>query len=294
MVRTIAIVGAGFKPDDFANYCSARDSTLVTSSFVSRRIYGEYLKQHLDIANRHIKTTSSFSFGEFRKDPNLQKAVEDVLLQTICRDKSIRQLVRVVRHLIDHLEVDWRDVINALRPVTPKLWQSLPPQERARFLRRVVPYWDVVRHRLAPLAAKRLASGIVQGRTRIGAYSIQKVEALQNGLAHVTAKRRGTGALDSFKVVAIINCIGPTYDIRRTGNALVSFLKQSGILHQDEVKIGFRLGPDYTVNPGYPNLHYIGPMLKATFWEAIVVPELRVHSANLAQKVLAGADERLL
>jgi uncharacterized NAD(P)/FAD-binding protein YdhS len=31
--------------------------------------------------------------------------------------------------------VSWQAVIDALRPVTQELWVSLPPEERARFLR---------------------------------------------------------------------------------------------------------------------------------------------------------------
>ena len=84
----------------------------------------------------------------------------------------------------------------------------------------------------------------------------------------------------------VINCTGPTYDIHRTGSELVTYLADQKFLRQDEVKIGFQIGSDYTVNSDYPNLYYVGPMLKATYWEAIAVPELRAHSAKLAASIL--------
>jgi uncharacterized NAD(P)/FAD-binding protein YdhS len=31
------------------------------------------------------------------------------------------------------------------------------------------------------------------------------------------------------------------------------------------------------------NLFYVGPALKASYWEAIAVPELRVHTRHLAE-----------
>jgi uncharacterized NAD(P)/FAD-binding protein YdhS len=31
-------------------------------------------------------------------------------------------------------------------------------------------------------------------------------------------------------------------------------------------------------------------MLKANFWEAIAIPELRVHAARIAKSVLTGAS----
>jgi uncharacterized NAD(P)/FAD-binding protein YdhS len=37
-----------------------------------------------------------------------------------------------------------------------------------------------------------------------------------------------------------------------------------------------------------PGLFYIGPMLKARFWEAIAVPELRVHASQLAHQLTSA------
>jgi uncharacterized NAD(P)/FAD-binding protein YdhS len=39
---------------------------------------------------------------------------------------------------------------------------------------------------------------------------------------------------------------------------------------------------------GHPadNLFYVGPMLRAMYWEAIAVPELRQHAATLADQLL--------
>jgi uncharacterized NAD(P)/FAD-binding protein YdhS len=49
---------------------------------------------------------------------------------------------------------------------------------------------------------------------------------------------------------------------------------------------------DYRVLPqdgrAASGLLYIGPMLKARYWESIAVPELRLHAAKLAATVLAG------
>ena len=37
-------------------------------------------------------------------------------------------------------------------------------------------------------------------------------------------------------------------------------------------------------------LHYVGPMLKAPWWEAIAIPELRVHARDAAMRVLAAVS----
>ncbi|HEX5685481.1 MAG TPA: hypothetical protein VFY73_15785 [Ideonella sp.] len=35
-----------------------------------------------------------------------------------------------------------------------------------------------------------------------------------------------------------------------------------------------------------PCLHYVGPMLKAQYWEAVAVPELRVRARSVAEQVV--------
>ena len=54
----------------------------------------------------------------------------------------------------------------------------------------------------------------------------------------------------------------------------------------DPLGLGLWVGPDYRLaatTPGATNgLRYLGPLLKAGWWEAVAVPELRVHADQLA------------
>jgi uncharacterized NAD(P)/FAD-binding protein YdhS len=225
-------------------------------------------------------------FGEFHKDLTLQALIQKTILDTASDTHCVRKIMQQIRNLSNNLGVDWRDVLNALRPITPQLWQNLPLTEKTRFLRHVAPYWDVLRHRLSPIAFTRLSSSLAEGRAKVGAYSIQKIESQKNGLIKVSARCRHTNTLELFEVGGVINCSGPTYDISKTTNELVYHLYAKKILHQDKVKLGFQVNSDYSVNPQYPRLYYSGPMLKAIYWEATAVPELRVHSDRLAQSIL--------
>jgi hypothetical protein len=58
---------------------------------------------------------------------------------------------------------DWRSVIDGVRPFTQRLWQTLPPASRPRFLRHARAWWNVHRHRMAPEIEMRLAGLIAQG-----------------------------------------------------------------------------------------------------------------------------------
>jgi uncharacterized NAD(P)/FAD-binding protein YdhS len=61
---------------------------------------------------------------------------------------------------------------------------------------------------------------------------------------------------------------------------------------RDEFGIGIRTANNYALigATGQPsaNIYYVGPLLKADYWEATAVPELREHVARLIAE-LVGA-----
>jgi uncharacterized NAD(P)/FAD-binding protein YdhS len=190
---------------------------------------------------------------------------------------------------------DWRDVINELRAHTPGIWQRLSHADRRKFLGRVVPYWDIHRHRLAPAAALRLEHMLKSGQVEVIAGHIQALERRGDALTVVVRQRRG-GKLRELEVGAAVNCTGPNYDIARLTTPLIAQLRDDGLIRQDPLRLGLEIDEHYRVAPrdGAPasGLYYAGPMLKARYWEAIAIPELRVHAQRLAA-LLATAVARV-
>ena len=86
---------------------------------------------------------------------------------------------------------------------------------------------------------------------------------------------------------AIVNCTGPTSDLRRSGSALIDQLLDAGLLCPDRLGLGLVVDAQYRVidrdGRAADRLRYIGPLLKAGAWEATAVPELRQHAQRLAQ-----------
>lgn len=222
--------------------------------------------------------------GEFVKLPALNKEIDQALRTLLDGRLTVAGLMRAVRQLIAQ-HGNWRDVINSLRPITPQIWQALPVAERARFLRHVVPYWDVVRHRLAPVAMRRIDRLVADGRVQIIAARLTGVAVDADGL-QVGLRQRGTTTARQHQFGAIINCTGPNYDIHQVDNPLVRQLAADGLLRQDAMRIGFEVDDSYRISAS-PDLYYIGPMLKARYWEAIAVPELRQHAHRLAEILLS-------
>lgn len=186
--------------------------------------------------------------------------------------------------------IDWRDTMNQLRPYVPKLWQLLPLNERQRFISKLAPYWDVHRHRLAPSAHFRLTQMIKHQQVEIIQGRIVNYR-VNNGLVEISLRERRAGDLLVLHSHAVINCTGPSYDITKINDPLVTQLYRESYIRQDPTRLGIEVNDRYqimmqssAVNEG---LFYIGPMLKARFWESTAVPELRLHAKNLAQ-ILCG------
>jgi uncharacterized NAD(P)/FAD-binding protein YdhS len=180
---------------------------------------------------------------------------------------------------------DWRDVVNSLRPHMPEIWRRLPLPERRRFLSRVVAYWDIHRHRLPPVAHLRLTQMIQSGQVQTVAGYVQRYDIDGDGVS-IELRERGSGRIRHLQVGRVVNCTGPNYDIDAIDVPLIVQLRSEGYLKQDPLKLGFEVDERYRVldraGQAAENLYYIGPMLKARYWEAIAVPELRGHAQRLA------------
>lgn len=207
---------------------------------------------------------------------------------------TLRQQVRALRRQVAQAMAvgeDWRDVIGALRPHTAALWQRLSPADKARFLRHLRAHWDALRHRCAPAAYETYRRLVDDGQLQVRAARVAGLRGDSSGL-EVLLRPRGEG-LESVRVRYLVNCTGPSTDLRRCPSGLVRGLLDDGLLCADALGLGLEVGDDYAVRDraGRPSatLFYIGPLLKARYWEATAVPELRVHARRLA-RLLAGQE----
>src|SRR5690606_4053321 len=155
------------------------------------------------------------------------------------RANRLLDVLRVVRDLARmqlNARGDWRTVIDALRPVTAELWQSLPLAERRRFVRHVRPWWDAYRHRMAPDVSTRLLRAINDGDVEVRAARVTNARRTVNGFA-ADIVARGSARSRSETFQWIVNCTGP--DFRAPARALESQLLRDGLLAVDPLGLGF-------------------------------------------------------
>jgi uncharacterized NAD(P)/FAD-binding protein YdhS len=201
---------------------------------------------------------------------------------------SARGLLRRIRQEIreaDKRGLDWRVVIDTLRPSTQALWQSLSHAERRRFLRHLRAYWEVHRHRVAPEIGRVLKHQLVNQQLhvhsgRMVAYTERRERAL------VTFRERKSGELRQLSADLVVNCSGPASDIRKLNNPLLADCLRQGILTPDPLSLGIHSAADGAVinaaGVSSESLYVIGPLRKGNLWETIAVPEIRVQAADLS------------
>lgn len=232
-------------------------------------------------ASRHVDSTAS-------------TVVQCLLSSTPTVLSYLRDMRALVRTAAEH-NVDWRDIVGAVRPITAQLWGRLGEAERRRFLRHLQVYWDAHRHRVAPASYAAFSEQIEQGRLRPIAGRIRTIEVLENGL-RIEIALRGASKLEAVQVSHIINCTGPNSNLARVEDRLIVQLRQAGLIRLDSLGLGICVDDSLSVQDchGEPVawLSYVGPMLKAQFWEATAVPELRKYAKDLALRVAAKMNNQ--
>lgn len=187
--------------------------------------------------------------------------------------------------------VDWRQVVDAIRPETQATWRGFALEERARFMRHVRAHWEVHRHRLAPGTAAILQPLEEAGRVRHLAGALERLVDMPT-FAEAVYRRQGTDELLTLRVAKVINCTGPRTDYSKYQHPLLINLLASGLIDHDPLALGINALPAgevlrYRAGPvGW--LFTLGAPLKGVLWESTGAAEIRVQAPALAERMLAA------
>jgi uncharacterized NAD(P)/FAD-binding protein YdhS len=209
---------------------------------------------------------------------------------------SIRRLFAASRGLARRVELeggDWREVVTFVRHAAPTLWPRLSDAEKRRFLRHVQCHWDTHRHRMPPSLSARLTELRRAGTLEINAGRLLSLTP-EHGRVRVCWRPRGGDAARDWLVDGVINATGSDYALEHSTDPLVEGLLAAGMISADALKLGVRTDPEHALigadGRSQPDLYYVGPQLRASFWEATAVTELRDHVRALARHLLGTSS----
>jgi uncharacterized NAD(P)/FAD-binding protein YdhS len=185
--------------------------------------------------------------------------------------------------------IDWRAVVDAIRPQAQAIWQNWSWEERARFMRHLRPYWEVHRHRLAPLISSRVDALRKDGRLITYAGRLQSLSETPGG-AEAVFRRRGSEKLETLRITKVINCTGPRSDYSKYQHPLMINLLARSLIDHDPLALGLNALPGGEVlrYRGAPSgwLFTLGAPLKGVLWECTALAEIRTQARALAAKLL--------
>lgn len=214
--------------------------------------------------------------------------------------RTVRGLLRLIRQQVADARkqgIDWRAVIDSLRPATAEIWRCLPEAERRRFLRHLRPYWEVHRHRVSPKIGALMLYQVLKDDMQIITGRVVRYQEGPNEI-EVKYRERRSGREERLYVDRVINCTGPETDCRRLDDPLITDLTNSGLARPDSLFLGLDCAQDGALvgEDGAPSalLYTVGPPRKGCVWETTAVPEIRVQVAELAKKLAAIAGSSQL
>lgn len=271
----VLIVGTGLTMADIVASLDARGHRGPIVA-VSRR--GLLSRGHTDIPGE---------FGDFSSRPS----------------RTARELVRNIRTAVAAAERQgrpWHNVLDAVRTQARAIWGALDDRERRVVARRLRPFWDVHRFRVAPQVEAAIARLREAGRLEILTGEPVAGQARADAL-HVDFRlRSGASRGGDFDHVALAT--GPAHGSVVASNPVFASLAADGLIAPDAYCLGLAtdpsgraIGTDGRVSEA---IWIVGPLARGAVGELMGLPEVARQAEAVAGAIAgyarAAAPERLL
>ena len=217
-------------------------------------------------------------FGAFSQEPS----------------RTALHLLRRIRRTVaaaNAAALPWQHALDGVRNQGRAIWTALPEAERRKIVRRLRPFWDVHRFRVAPQVEVAIARLKEDGRLSLLVGEPVAARSLTEGL-EIDFKLRG-GLRETRVFDAVTLATGPAHRKLCETSALVSGLKDRGLISLDSVGLGFAvaqdsvaLGPDGRRSEG---LWIVGPLARGAFGELMGLPEVARHAELVAGEIVKRA-----
>lgn len=223
--------------------------------------------------------------------PQIHKATPAYpsFFEEIKQAEDLIAMISIVKKHLRHartLGLDWRAVVDALRPDMQKIWFLLSLSDKKRFLRHIGHRWGVVRHRMPQDAAAIIAHMQERGQLQVIAGTITHLLPVPEGI-NVTYTTRKTKQEIHLLAQRVLNCTGPESNIEQIVCPLIHNMLAGGLLRSDPLQLGACTTPEGALITRGGNrldqVYTLGPAMKGILWECVAVPEIRQQARNLAK-----------
>jgi uncharacterized NAD(P)/FAD-binding protein YdhS len=213
------------------------------------------------------------------------------LNDTLLTSHGPAPMLRAIRHALREVpDVDWRSVIDGMRPINATLWQGLNLAQRRQFLRHARWIWEASRHRTAPRSAETIQQLRDEGRLQVHAARVLGVDGL--GPLDVTVRARANQVMSTLQADLVVQATGLDTAVAFTEHTLLSQLLEDGLAVADPLQLGVSAHPDGRLinarGDVQPGLYAMGSLVRGNLWECTAMPEIRAAAHALAVTLAAN------
>lgn len=212
---------------------------------------------------------------------------EDLNAQLLASDGPLAMLRVFRRTLREAPGADWRSIVDGMRSVNARLWQSLTVRQQRRFLHHMRWLWEAARHRMAPASADAIGQLVDEGRLQVHAARVLAVDG--HDRLQVRLRHRKTQVLDTQYADRVVQATGLDTTVAFTRHPLMMQLIEDGLVRPDALQLGLVATPDGALIDAQGRLqrglYAIGSLLRGSLWECTAMPEIRVAAQGLARRI---------
>lgn len=205
-------------------------------------------------------------------------------------EKSVLKIYAVIKkHIANALNrgIDWRSVVDSLRPYTASIWNLLPEKEKGIFMKHLYRIWNVSRHRIPPASDEVIWSMKRSGQLKIIAGKLTRVQSANKAL-NLEYTTKSSRRPENISADFVINCTGPQMNYQKIAHPLVQNLLEKNYIYPGPLNIGIDAQADGKIlsERSGGTLYTLGPPLTGVLMESTAVPEIRKQAHSLAQKII--------
>ncbi len=189
---------------------------------------------------------------------------------------------------------DWREVAEALRNPSQRIWLGWTTAQRRRFLERLAALWGSLRYRVPPATDDAVIALRRAGRYVPLQGEIVAASESEHGIA-IDYRRRGER--HQITVASVVNCTGPNGDLHTNPNPLIRALLRRGLIRRDPLALGLdatsygeAIDAEGLVDE---RLIAVGPMLRGILFESTAVPEIVEQARAIAIRIAREREGRV-
>lgn len=196
-------------------------------------------------------------------------------------------LNRIRKWILENGAISEANLMNILRPLTSKIWQSWDFKNQLRFMRHVRPFWESFRHRIPAESMEIMKEWIQLGKLTFLKARIKSAKHENDSIEISTLEPHAK--IGNYSFDRLINCTGPDTKLKEVKSDLYINLMKKGYITHSENGIGFvtgNLGKVKTKEGKFlDNLYCLGPLRKNELWESTALREIRDQVMELASVI---------